>query len=360
MVVDEVNTHLAAFAADHQSNGTRSEHKQNYGQSMKVLVTGGTGLLATHIIKQLVHKGVKVKCTVRDKSKFRLPSHGLIELVEGDICDADFVTHSSAGCEYIIHAAAQTPGIITDKKIFERVNVTGTANVMRAAVKNAIRKVIYVSTANTIGYGTASEPGYEALYMKKPFTWSEYALTKQQAEQLVLSYKGRMEVVIVNPTFLLGSHIDSSGSGQLLYRAYKKKILFYPPGGKNIVHVEDVATAIVKAMEKGRNGERYLLSGDNVSFKKFYQLAASENNKMASLLIPLPRFLLQLAGGIGSVLNAFGVKTNITFANVSIFLINNHYTNRKAVNELQVTFRSSFETIKDSVRWIEQHQTNRI
>jgi dihydroflavonol-4-reductase len=327
---------------------------------MKVLVTGGNGLLATHVIKQLAQKGMNVKCTVRDKRKFRLPSHGLIELAEGDICDADFVAHASEDCEYIIHAAGQTPGVITDKKIFKRVNVTGTANVMRAAVKNAIRKVIYVSTANTVGYGSAADPGNEADDIKRPFTWSDYAQTKQQAEQLVLSYKGRMEVVIVNPTFLLGSHIEPTGSGQLLYRAYKKNIIFYPPGGKNIVHVEDVATAIVKAMEKGRNGERYLLSGDNVSFKKFYQLAASENNKMASLLIPLPRFLLQLAGGIGSVLNAFGLKTNITFANVSIFLINNYYTNRKAVNELQVTFRSSVETIKDSVRWIEQHQTNRI
>jgi nucleoside-diphosphate-sugar epimerase len=166
-----------------------------------------------------------------------------------------------------------------------------------------------------------------------------------------------MEVVIVNPTFLLGSHIEPTGSGQLLYRAYKKKIVFYPPGGKNIVHVEDVASAIVNALDKGRNGERYLLSGDNVSFRKLYQLAAAENNQMASLLIPIPRFLLQVVGGAGSVLNALGVKTNITFANVSIFLINNHYSNQKAVNELQVTFRSSVETIKDSIRWIEQQQT---
>jgi dihydroflavonol-4-reductase len=325
---------------------------------MKVLVTGGNGMLATHVIKQLAQKGVNVKCTVREKSKFRLPSHGLIELAEGDICDADFVAHASNDCDYIIHAAGQTPGVITDKKIFKRVNVTGTANVMRAAVKNAIRKVIYVSTANTVGYGSAAEPGNEADDIKRPFTWSDYAQTKQQAEQLVLSYKDRMEVVIVNPTFLLGSHIAPTGSGQLLYRAYGKKFVFYPPGGKNIVHVEDVASAIVNALDKGRNGERYLLSGDTISFRKFYKLAASENNQMPSLLIPIPRFLLQIVGGAGSVLHALGLKTNITFANVSIFLINSHYTNQKAVNELQVTFRSSVETIKDSIRWIEQQQTS--
>lgn len=321
---------------------------------MKVLVTGGNGLLATHVIKQLVHLGVKVKCTVRDTSKFRLPAHELIELAEGDLNDADFLANACVGCEFIIHAAAQTPGIITDKKIFERVNVTGTANVLRAAVKNAVRKVIYVSTANTIGYGTASAPGHEAHEIRPPFTWTDYAQTKHQAEQLVLSYKDRMEVVIVNPTFLLGSHIEPTGSGQLLYRAYRKKFVFYPPGGKNIVHVEDVAVAIVNALERGRNGERYLLCGENISFRKFYQLAAAENDQMASILIPLPKILLQMVGGAGSVMNALGMKTNITFANVAIFLINNHYTNRKAANELQVTFRSSVETIKDSLRWIEQ------
>jgi dihydroflavonol-4-reductase len=325
---------------------------------MNVLVTGGNGLLATHIISQLLRGGATVRCTVRNKKKFRLPEHTLLEVVEGDITDAAFLERVTSGCDYIIHAAAQTPGIITDEKVFQHVNFTGTQHVMQAAVKHRIKKVIYVSTANTLGYGSANNPGHEASEFKAPFTYSIYAQTKHQAEQLVLSYRHQLEVVVVNPTFLLGPHIEETGSGQLLYRAYKKKVVFYPPGGKNIVHVEDVAIAIVKVLAKGRSGERYLLAGDNVSFRKFYQRAADINKNMAAILIPLPSFVLYVVGGIGSFFNWLGFKTNITYSNVSIFMIHNYYANAKAVNELGIVFRSCDDVLRDSLSWMEMRSTH--
>jgi len=321
---------------------------------MKTLVTGGNGLLATHVIQQLLQHGMTVRCTVRDKKKFRLPTHELIEVVEGDITDAAFLERVTAGCDYIIHSAAQTPGIVVDQKIFHRVNVTGTLHVMQAAIKHSVRKIIYVSTANTIGYGSANDPGQETDEFRAPFTQNVYAQTKHKAEQLVLSYHDKLEVVVVNPTFMLGPHIDSTGSGQLLYRAYKRKFVFYPPGGKNIVHVEDVATAIAKAIDKGRNGERYLLAGDNVSFKEFYRQAATQSSNMVAVLIPIPAIVSRIAGVIGSAVNWLGIKTNVTYSNVSIFMINNFYTNKKAVKELNVTFRSFDEVMKDSIAWIER------
>src|SRR5688572_9399483 len=178
---------------------------------MKTLVTGGNGLLATHVIQQLFQQGVAVRCTVRDKKKFRLPAHQLIEVMEGDITNAAFLEQVTSGCDYVIHDAAQTPGVVTDQRVFQQVNVTGTLHVMLAAVKSGVKKVIYVSTANTIGYGLVDHPGKETDEFTAPFTKNIYAQTKHKAEQLVLSYHDKLVVVVVNPTFMLGPHIDITG-----------------------------------------------------------------------------------------------------------------------------------------------------
>ena len=92
---------------------------------MKVLVTGGSGLLATHIIAELIRQKVSVRCTIRDKNKFRLQQKDLVELLEGDISDSEFLNRACEGCDFVIHAAAQTPGIVNDEKIFYAVNIKG-------------------------------------------------------------------------------------------------------------------------------------------------------------------------------------------------------------------------------------------
>src|SRR5690606_6518134 len=150
-------------------------------------------------------------------------------------------------------------------------NVAGTGNVVQAAIKHGIKKLVYVSTANTFGYGTLEKLGDETIPMKAPFRSAWYAKSKQEGERLALAAKDRIEVTVVNPTFMIGAWDGKPSSGAIIRMGYNKRFIFHPPGGKNFVNVEEAALGVVRALEQGKNGEAYLLAGENLSYRDFFR-----------------------------------------------------------------------------------------
>lgn len=322
---------------------------------MNVLVTGANGLLATNIIAQLLAQDYEVTGLIRDTRKFLLPSHPKLRLVSGDITDPESVIHAAAGCENIIHCAATTSQNLLQYTDYSLINVTGTEHVINAAIKAGVRRVVYVGTANTFGYGSKAAPGDETLPPREPFASAWYAKSKLEGQHKALAAAGNIEVVIVSPTFMIGPYDGKPSSGAIIRMGYGKWIVFHPPGGKNFVHVGDVAQGTITALKTGNNGEAYLLAGENLSYREFFRLLAQQTNQRP-LLISIPKSLLIGLGHLGDLLRSAGIKTALSTTNMRILCVHNYYTNSKARRHLDISFRPVAQAIDDAIDWFKKQK----
>ncbi|MFC3198983.1 NAD-dependent epimerase/dehydratase family protein [Parapedobacter deserti] len=322
---------------------------------MNVLVTGANGLLATNTIIALLSRGYQVKGLIRDERKFLLPPHENLALVLGDITDMESLERAVNNCDYVIHCAATTDQNLLHYDDYYRINVAGTENIIQAALKHDVQKIIYVSTANTFGYGTLQQPGDETTPMKPPFRDAWYAKSKWEGEKLIQAIQDRIKVTVVNPTFMIGAYDGKPSSGAIIQMGYRKRLVFHPPGGKNFVNVEDVATGVVNALERGENGEAYLLAGENLTYRQFFQ-KLNQQAGQKSLLMSIPRFILLTAGYIGDLVRALGVKTPLSSTNMKILCVKNYYSNQKARQRLDISFGPIESGIAKSIRWFKEHQ----
>lgn len=293
-----------------------------------VLVTGANGMLATNLIESLSRSGYHVVGTLRRGRQYYGAKNDRVELVEADFKDPSSLSGILARCNAVIHVAAMTSQSCGNYDVYRRVNVEATENLLKEAVKCGVEDFVFVSTANTIGYG-----GGEARQMFYPFTESLYARSKKEAEMRVLQYSDKIRIVIVNPTFMIGKYSSSDGSGRVFDIVKRFPIVFCPVGGKNVINVEDAAEGIVAAMERGRNGENYLICGKNYSYKELFERVAASLG-LKRLFVEIPPFMLELFGCVGDLLRRLGVDTEMSRVNMDILAINNFYFSRKACSEL--------------------------
>ncbi|WP_257668527.1 NAD-dependent epimerase/dehydratase family protein [Parapedobacter tibetensis] len=322
---------------------------------MNVLVTGANGLLATNTIINLLARGYRVKGLLRDTKKFLLPLHENLELVLGDITDHNALELAIENCDYIIHCAATTDQNLLRYDDYHRINVVGTENIIRAALKRGVKKIVYVSTANTFGYGSIQALGNETMPAKAPFKSAWYAKSKQEGQNRMLAIKHQIEVTVVNPTFMIGPYDGKPSSGTIIFMGYRKKIIFHPPGGKNFIHVADAANGVVNALMNGKNGEAYLLAGENLSYRQFFRKLAAQTNG-TPVLIALPKPLLVTMGYIGDLIRTMGFKTALSSTNMKILCVKNYYSNDKAQKELGITFQPIDKGISSAIQWFKEHK----
>ncbi len=324
------------------------------GHHSLVLVTGANSLLGTNIVECLLEQGYQVRGLLRDMRRFYLSPHPNFTLIKGDFTDQETITQALQGCDYVIHVAACTDQDIPDYSHYYRINVETTHQLFLLAVRAGLKRFVYVSTANCFGFGSKEEPGDETRPTRSPFTGSYYARSKQDAQESLLKLKELMDVVIVNPTFMLGAYDSKPSSGQIILMAYRKKIVFCPPGGKNFIHVADAAMGVVNALTSGQNGEAYLLSGVNLTYKEFFKKLA-ETAGYKSLYITLPRFVLLAIGHFGNFLQKLGIPNRFTLTNMKILCIGNYYTNSKAACSLGLQTRPIETAIQDALQWFKEN-----
>ena len=320
----------------------------------KVLVTGANGLLATNTINELIENGYFVKALVRNKNKFILTDKRNIEVVEGDVTDYSSIEFAIKDCEFVIHTAAETRQGLSNYHAYSNVNIVGTENLFNAAINNGVKKIIHVSTSNVFGFGTIVNPGNETNKINKPFSDSLYVVSKVNSQNLALSFSDKIEVVVVNPTFIIGAYDQKPSSGSILLLGYNKKVILYPPGGKNFVDVKDVAKGIVSALINGKNKETYILSGENLSYNEFFRKLSLHSEKKP-VLIKIPCFILILIGVLGNLLKSFGIENETTLTNMRILCVNNYYTNKKAKAVLNIKFNGIDDAIGDAIKWFKKN-----
>ena len=323
---------------------------------MKILVTGANGLLGHHVVMQLQQMHHDIRIILRGSRDLFFDTNE-IEIIQGTFTDYISLRNAADECDAIIHIAAVTATDLLHYDDYRSINTAGAANVIRVSNELNINKLVFVSTANTIGYGNPEKLADERSDIEYPFSKSFYARSKVEAEKLFVeaSKKTGRHVIIINPTFIIGSHDVKPSSGKLILMGYKKRLMFVPKGGKNFVAATDVAKAVCNALTMGQNGERYLASGVNLSFAEFFKLQ-SRVGEYDQKIMESPYTFLQMAGKTGDLIRLFGVKTEICSMNINQLLIQEYYSNKKAVKELKMPQKPIDEAIIEALVWFKENR----
>jgi dihydroflavonol-4-reductase len=325
---------------------------------MKVLVTGISGLLGGNIARILQQEGHEIKGLIRKTSSLMALQGVEFEKCYGSIQDYDALQKAMAGCEAVIHAAADTHHYTTAYLPSFQINLEGTVNVINAVKHHNVGRLIYISTVNIFGNGSIDKPGDE----ESPFTYQKnnscYIQSKYQAHLRMKKEVGEngLPAIALCPSFMLGAYDSKPSSGQIILYALKNRINFAPPGGKNFVHVRDVANAAVNALKKGRIGESYIVGGENLSYNEFFDMV-QEVSGYPIYQVNVPSWALVGAGAVGEHMQKI-FKTNwqLTSSNTSLLCTMHYYSSAKAVRELDFPQTPVKNAIKDAVDWFVEHK----
>lgn len=301
---------------------------------MKILVTGANGFLASYIIRNLLIKGEEVYGMLRQNADTKNLEDLPIIRHYGNITNFSDVDSATRDIDVIVHTAAVTSQAATDKEYY-KVNVLASHYLLQAALRNNVRRLIYVSTANTVGYGNERKPGTEDLDISSEFKTLGYARSKWMAERLLIRamQRGGIEVVILNPSFMLGYDATSGSSSQIFSIFLKNNPLPLPGGGRNFIYVDDVAKAVCNSIYHGRNGQRYLLVNENMSYRDFFDRVESISH-MPRKKLDVPDSLLYFIGIGGTIANLMGFHLPLTRHNARVLAIRSFYSASKAIQEL--------------------------
>jgi len=318
---------------------------------VKIAVTGATGFLGSHLIPKLIAEKHRVRALVRRESS-RLANEG-VDLTLGDVTDAASCERLVAGCDVLVHLAGWVSRDPKDGPAMYKLHVEGTRTLLLAAAAAKVSRVVLASTSGTTAVFPTERVGTEADdYPLTTVAKWPYYLSKIYQEKLALELcaEMRLPMVCLNPTLILGPGDERLSSVGDVWKFLHRDIPAMPTGGLSFVDVRDAADTFVYALERGRDGERYLLGGANMPFTEFF-------GRLSRLTdVPPPRLRLPSklniwgAEGIERFARWRGVEPSIDRASVEMGECFFYVDNAKAVDELGFAPRDPQETLKDTVR----------
>src|SRR5262245_4575005 len=231
---------------------------------MITLVTGATGFLGSHLVRQLVARGETVRVLVRPESRLHALAGLSVEVVQGDLRSPSALHAATRGVRRVFHSGADYRlWARNPAEIYEN-NVVGTKNIV-SAVDAGVERLVYTSTVGTIAVPHARSPDEETNASLEQMI-GHYKRSKFLAERVVLDAASRgVPAVNVNPTTLVGpGDWRPTPTGSVILDFLRRRMPAHPHTGLNVVAVKDVARGHLLAADHGRIGERYLLGGRNI------------------------------------------------------------------------------------------------
>lgn len=326
-----------------------------------ILITGATGLVGSFLTLELLKLGRQVRALKRAGSDmtqirnvFRLYSDdpetlfNRIEWIEGDLMDVYMLEDALEHADDVYHCAALVSFLPRDRRELMQVNTEGTANLVNAALEKKVRKFCYVSSIAALGRPERQEDVIdEHLVWKTSRNNSNYAVSKYGGEREV--WRGvaeGLDAVIVNPGIILGLAGAAQGSSRL-FRVAWEGLKVYPTGQNGFVDVRDVVRAMIALMESDIRNERFILTAENVTYKRLFDLMAAEFGK-AGPKIRVNPFLSGIGWRMEWVLSRLkGRKPLITRETARTAVQHYAYSNEKIRQALDFEFIPVEETVKD-------------
>lgn len=323
---------------------------------MNILITGGTGFLGSRLCRRLVTEGHRISILRRASSRTTALANLDVRHEIGDVMDIDSVRRAAKDQHVVIHAAAGVTGAGARERSYD-VNVAGTCNVVEACMQNSVRRLLHVSSVAAIGIPENAVPANEDFRFNLEGSKLYYHLSKYRAEGVVADGTARgLDAVIVNPGWLWGPFGSAYRGSDILRVVRGARALRCSPGGVCIVHVDDVVEGIVAALNRGASGNRYILGGDNLSFRD-WMLKIANALGVRPRLVPFPGFVTEFLAAIMGPLSTverrfYGPYLRCYFASRSTF-----YDSSKAARDLGYKPRAFEAVLEECVKFLRDSTT---
>lgn len=321
---------------------------------MKVAVTGASGHIGNCLVQELKKLGAGIKVLVHN---FRSDLDEMdVELIQGNLLVPESLINLCEGVDVVFHLAAQ---IAIENRSSEHVyetNVTGTKNMLKAAIHSRVKKFIHFSSIHAFKIGSP----YQMLDESRALVETNntiYEFTKAEGEREVMkAVKEGLNAVILNPTAVIGPFdYRDSLLGRAIRKIYQNKLPFLVSGGYNWVDVRDVVSASIHAIESGRIGENYILSGKFCSLQELSAMISKISGCRIPVIVPVS--LARLACPFFKVFSSVTNKQPLyTYQSLDI-LVNSpvNISNVKAKKELGYEPRPLEQTLRDTFVWYREN-----
>lgn len=237
---------------------------------MKVFLTGATGFVGSHVARAYAAAGAELRLLTRSSSRLAGIEGIAAETVVGDLRRPEELRSALAGCDAVVHVAADYRLWVRDPDQMYAANVNGTRDLLRIASEAGVRRVVYTSSVATMGFKSDGTIVDESTPVALGDMVGHYKRSKFMAEQeAIKAARAGQHVMILNPTTPIGSNdAKPTPTGRIVVDFLNRNFPAYVDTGLNLVDVEEVARMHVVALERGAPGERYILGGENLTLKQ--------------------------------------------------------------------------------------------
>lgn len=322
----------------------------------KILITGGTGFLGTHIVRQLIDSGTKNLRVLASSVPTWMTDSG-VEAINGSVTDRETVADAVRNASAIFHLAGKVSRDNEDAAAMNKVHVEGTRIICEAAKEAGVQTIILASSSGTIAVSEDEQIFDETFPQPVDIIsqWAYYASKYYQERAALENFDGDgRKLVIMNPTLLLGPDDERLSSTKIVLDFLGRKIPYCPSGGLSIVDTRDAAAAFITALEKGRHQEKYLLGSANMTFAEFF----GRLERLSGVTAPMFKIpkKLAVAGSsmIESVFKNWGKASPVASKEVEQAEHFWYLDSSKAREELGFLPRDPQETLNDSIKYLQE------
>ena len=317
-----------------------------------ILVTGGTGLVGSHLLYHLLRKDEQIRAIHRSTSDLE-KVHKIftyytseaeaevlfrkIEWVKADIVNIPSLEKVFEGIQTVYHCAALISFDPKDENKLRKINIEGTANIVNHCIAFQVKKLCFVSSIASIGEPVKKDVIDEKCAWNPEKPHSDYAISKYGAEIEVwrASQEG-VQVIIVNPGVIIGPGFWNSGSGKLFSRV-ADGLKYHFPKVTGFVGVNDVVKGMIRLMDAELKNEQYIQVSENLSFESVLKMVARELEKPEPD-VQLKKWMIFMGWIFQKIGGWFGVKREITFSSIKSLYHENNFSSKKIKNELDYDF----------------------
>lgn len=323
----------------------------------KILITGGTGFLGTHLVRQFLEAGQR-NLRVMASSVPEWMTDAGVEPLAGSVTRREDVARATKDCEAIYHLAGKVSFAYDGAAQMNKIHVEGTRLLCEAAKENGVKNFILASSSGT---SAITEDGamVDETYPQPVeilTKWAYYASKYYQEKTALRAFNEKGErLVMLNPSLLLGEGDERLSSTKIVLDFMAKKFPYTPQGGVNFVDARDAATAFLNALDKGRHGERYLLGAVNWRVTEFFARLERLTGVSAPLLKVPKSLAIAGSGFISTMFKTFDKPAPFEVSEVEMGEYYWYFDSSKAAAELGFTTRDPMETLQDTVKYLREN-----
>ncbi len=323
----------------------------------KILITGGTGFLGTHLVRQFLDAGAKNLRVMASSVPNWMTDSG-VEACLGSVTKREDVAGATKNCEAIYHLAGKVSFDYDGAAQMNRLHVEGTRLLCEAAKENGVKNFILASSSGTSAITEDGEITDETFPQPVEILtkWAYYASKYYQEKTALQAFKDKGErLVILNPSLLLGSGDERLSSTKVVLDFMAKKLPITPSGGLNFVDARDAANAFVHALDTGRHGERYLLGAVNWKVKDFFSRLERLSGVSAPMFSVPKSVAVAGSNFISSIYKNFNKPAPFEASEVEMGEYFWYFDSSKAEEELGFTTRDPQETLQDTIKYLREN-----